>query len=154
MTLKPAISSPSSSVSEIVTGPPSQLGSSRGSSSLPIGFEPVEVEVVRAAVALGVGLLRRVAEHRHAERGRDAAVVGVAVAEHDARDPAELRARDARRVRHRLHAGVEQHHAVAVVDEVDVHRLAREAAAHEPDAVGDLLGPARAELRRRPSSWR
>ncbi len=55
---------------------------------------------------------------------------------------------DARRVRHRLHAGVEQHHAVAVADEVDVHRLAREAAAQEPDAVGDLIGPARAELRR------
>ena len=41
-------------------------------------------------------------------------------------------------------AGVEDEDAVAVAHEVDVHRLAREAAADDPHAVGDLLRAARA----------
>src|SRR5205807_6297737 len=46
--------------------------------------------VAKAPAAFGVLDLVGVAEHGHAERGCDAAVVGVAVAEHDAADPAEL----------------------------------------------------------------
>ena len=44
---------------------------------------------MQAAVALCVGPLGGVAEDRHAEPGRGAAVVGVGVAEHDAREPAQ-----------------------------------------------------------------
>ena len=46
--------------------------------------------VAEAAAALGVLDLGGVAQHRHAERRRGAAVVGVAVAEHDPAEPAEL----------------------------------------------------------------
>jgi hypothetical protein len=43
--------------------------------------------VAKAAAALGVLHLVRVAQHRHAQRRRHAAVVGVAVAEHHRRMP-------------------------------------------------------------------
>ena len=52
----------------------------------------LEVEVVHPAVALGVAELGLVAVDRHARRGdlrRCAAMVGVAVAEHEAFDAAE-----------------------------------------------------------------
>src|SRR4051794_41271977 len=43
-------------------------------------------------------------------------------------------------LRHRLDAGVEERHAAArLLDEVDVHRPVREAAAHDPDTVGGDL---------------
>ena len=74
---------------------------------------------------------------------RDAAVVGVPVAEEHAGDAAQGGAGGRHGAGHRLDARVEQHHAVAVAHEVDVHRLAREAAAHDPDAVGHRLGAGR-----------
>ena len=44
---------------------------------------------------------------------------------------------------HRLDAGLEHRDPAALVlDQVDVHRLQREAAAHDPDALGDALGVA------------
>ncbi len=84
---------------------------------------------------------------------RRAPVVGVGVSEHDAPDPAEPRRRRPDRGCHRRDPRVEHRHPAVVLDQVDVHHLGREAAADEPDAVGDPLGlgavdPA-AELRAR-----
>ena len=98
------------------------------------------IEVVAAAVTFGVGAIVGVAQHRHVEEGRHPAMVGMAVAEQDARDPAERGAGGRDGVGHRLDAGVEEHDPVAVAHEVDVHLLGREAAAHDPDAVGHGLG--------------
>ena len=105
-----------------------------------VRVELVEVEVVHAAVALGVGALVGVAR-RPARRAPGAAPRWSAWAWPSTTRvmPAQLRAGGGERVRHRLDAGVEREHAVAVAHEVDVHRLAREAAAHDPDAVGDRL---------------
>ena len=78
-------SSPSETVPSIFTGPPSQrLRKQRHPEPREGALELREVEVVRAAVALGVGDLVRVAEDRHAETRRGAAVVGMPVPEHDA----------------------------------------------------------------------
>ena len=151
--MKPAISSPSATVPAISTGPPSQTWSSRGITKRAERVQPVDVEVVRAAVALGVGLVVGVDVDRDAEARRGAAVVGVGVAEHDAREPAELGAGEAIELVIALMPASNSEHAVAVADEVDVHRLQREAAAQQPDAVGDRLELA-AEPLARPSSWR
>ena len=67
-------------------------------------------------------------------------MVGVGVPEHDPLQPAELLGRRPRLLAHRLGAGVELDDAVAVLEEVDVHRPA-EVAAQQPDPVGDLLQP-------------
>ena len=98
------------------------------------------IEVVAAAVTFGVGAVVGVAQHRHVEEGRHPAMVGMAVAQQHARDPAQRGAGGGDRVGHRLDAGVEEHDPVAVAHEVDVHHLGREAAAHDPDAVGHRLG--------------
>jgi hypothetical protein len=107
---------------------------------LGVGLELFEVEVAHAAVALGVLAVVGMAQDRHVEVGRDAAVVGMPVAEQDPRDAAQRRAGGGDGARHRLDPRVVEHHAVAVAYEVDVHRLAGEAAAHDPYAVGDGLG--------------
>jgi hypothetical protein len=105
-----------------------------------VHVQGVQLEVVRPAVALGVGDLVRMAVHRDvAQRRRDAAVVGVRVAEHDPRQPAELPGGQRDRARHLPDPRVEQQDAVAVADQVHVHGL-RHPAADDPDAVGDLLG--------------
>ena len=91
--MKPAISSPSATVPAIFTGPPSQTLSIRGITKRADRVQAVDVEVVRAAVALGVGLVVGVDVDRDAEARRGAAVVGVGVTEHDARQPAEVGAR-------------------------------------------------------------
>ena len=65
---------------------------------------------------------------------RRAAVVAVGVAEDDALDAAEPGARRPQRAGHVRDAGVEHGHAAVVLDQVDVHRLRGQAAAHEPDA--------------------
>ena len=76
-----------------------------------------------------------------AQSGRGAAVIGVAVAEDHARDPAVRDRGGHDRRGHALLARVEDEHAAAllVAEEIDVHR-ARQPPAHEPHAVGDLLG--------------
>ena len=80
------------------------------------------------------------AEDRHAQPGRGAAVVGVRVAEHDPVEAAERAGRGRQAGDHRLDPGLEHRHAaLRILDQVDVHRLHREAAAHEPDALGDPL---------------
>ncbi len=68
-------------------------------------------------------------------------MVGVAVAEHDAADAAELRAGARHRARHRAGAGVEQGHAAVLLEQVDV--AAGGLALHDPHALGDELGLAR-----------
>ena len=67
-------------------------------------------------------------------------MVGVGVAEHDLLEAAELGRRRLRRLAHPLGSGVELDDAVAVLEEVDVHRPA-EVPAQQPDPVGDLLQP-------------
>jgi hypothetical protein len=99
------------------------------------------------AVALGVGDLVRVAVGRYLEPGGDAAVVRMAVAEHDPREPAELGGTAGDRGRHVADARVEEQDAVAVTHEVHVHGLEREATPHDPDAFGDLLRLGRREPR-------
>ena len=71
----------------------------------------------------------------------------MAVAEHDPREPAELRGAPGDRRRHVADARVEEQDAVAVTDEVHVHGLEREAAPHDPDALGDRLWLGRHEPR-------
>ena len=73
--------------------------------------------------------------------GRDAAVVGVAVAEHDPRDPAELRGGARDRAGHRCTPASNSSTPPPGSDQVHVHGLARQPAADDPDAVGDRLGP-------------
>uniref|UniRef100_A0A6J5Z5S3 Unannotated protein n=1 Tax=freshwater metagenome TaxID=449393 RepID=A0A6J5Z5S3_9ZZZZ len=102
-----------------------------------------ELEVVLAAVTFGVGNLGRVAEDWRTQGRRRAAVVGVAVPQNHAGNPAELCAGDRKRVGHRTDAGVKQQHAFSVAHEVGVHCLAGEASANDPDSLCDRLGSAR-----------
>ena len=74
-------------------------------------------------------------------------MVGVGVAEHHPLQPAQLLRRGLRLLPHRLGPGVELDDAVAVLEEVDVHRPA-EVPAQQPDAVRDLLQSHRPTLTR------
>ena len=114
------------------------------------------MEVAPAAVALGVRAVGRVAEDRHAEAGRGAAVVGVGVAEHDAVDAAEA-ARPPRRSPASSSA-MPASNSVTPPPSSSIRYtfiVARHAAAQQPHAVGDAL---RSLLRRQPprraASWR
>ena len=103
----------------------------------PHGY-PVDVEVVVAAVGLGVRDLVGVAQDRDPEPRRGAAVIGVAVAEHDPLQAAELGRRGRGALRHRLGPGVELGHPAVVLDEVDVHP-ATQIPGVAPHAFGDPL---------------
>ena len=100
-----------------------------------------------AAVALGVRDLVRVAEDRHSQPGRRSAVVGVAVAEHHARQASKPFGGLGGILGHRLGAGVELEHPAVVLDEVHVHRPAQIPGV-APHAVGDPLGRGRERVAR------
>ena len=80
------------------------------------------------------------AEDRHLQPRRRAAVVGVAVAEHDPLDAAERGGGGGRPATIALIPASNIVTRRPRPRSVDVHRLQREAAADEPDAVGDALG--------------
>ena len=105
------------------------------------GRSCVEVEVVHAAVAHGVAQLGLVAVDMHARCGelwRRAAVVCVAVAEHDAFGAAQRRRCFEDRLVHPADARVEHGDAALVLDQVDVHH-ARNSAAHQVNAFSNPL---------------
>ena len=88
-----------------------------------------ELDRVRVGVDLG----------QRSQRRRRAAVVRVAVPEHDSRDPAEVRRGGGDRPGHPLLARIEDDDpATVVADEVDVHRPGQPAP-QEPHPVGDGL---------------
>src|SRR3954471_5858215 len=98
------------------------------------------VEVRVAGLALGVHDLLLVAPDGRPGAARRAAVVGMRVAEHDAPDAAHDPADVGHVARHLPDPGVEDGHpAAGLLDEVDVHDRVREAAAHDPHAVGRAL---------------
>src|SRR5437763_3154253 len=92
-----------------------------------------------AAVALDVGPVGFVAAHRRAQPGRAAAMVGVGVAQYDARDRAERRGGRRDRRAHLLRAGVEHGHAVRSLEQVGVDEARGRAARDPPHAVCDPL---------------
>ena len=107
------------------TGPPSHRSQQVRVDRPRVRAQLREVDVVPAAVALGVRAVVGVAEDRRAEARRRAAVVDVAVAEHDAVDAAERAAAAAIALVMLLTPRVEHRDAAALVlDQVDVHRRA------------------------------
>jgi hypothetical protein len=78
------------------------------------------------------------AQHGNPETRRGAAMVGVAVPQHDPLQSSQLGRGRGRPLRHRLGAGVELDHASVVLDEVDVHP-SPQVAGVSPHAVRDAL---------------
>jgi hypothetical protein len=95
------------------------------------------VPVVGPLVTLGVGHLVGVAEDRQVQEGSGAAVVGVAVAEHDPLDSAQSLAHRLDGLDHRLGSRVELHHPAVLLEKVDVHPPL-DVTAQQPDAVSHL----------------